>query len=74
MPLCLSKYCKYHQNAAESIEADGEIIVRTLAPATVEVIDNGQGISKETEAKLFSPFFSTKPNGQESDSSLFAKY
>ena len=52
------------KNAAESIETDGEIIVRTLAPATVEVIDNGQGISKETEAKLFSPFFSTKPNGQ----------
>ena len=52
------------KNAAESIETDGEIIVRTLAPATVEVIDDGQGISKETEAKLFSPFFSTKPNGQ----------
>ena len=28
------------KNAAESIETDGEIIVRTLAPATVEVIDN----------------------------------
>ena len=52
------------KNAAESIEKDGEIIVRTLSPATIEVVDNGKGISKETEAKLFSPFFSTKPNGQ----------
>ena len=58
------------KNAAESIEGDagengqqGEIIVRTTAPASVEVVDNGPGISKETEAKLFSPFFSTKPQG-----------
>ena len=52
------------KNAAESIEKDGEIIVRNLSPAIVEVVDNGKGISKEVEAKLFSPFFSTKPNGQ----------
>ncbi len=52
------------KNAAESIEKDGEIIVRPLSPAIVEVVDNGKGISKEVEAKLFSPFFSTKPNGQ----------
>ena len=52
------------KNAAESIEKDGEIIVRTLSPVIVEVVDNGKGISKEVEAKLFSPFFSTKPNGQ----------
>lgn len=52
------------KNAAESIETDGEIIIRTLSPATIEITDNGKGISKETEAKLFSPFFSTKPNGQ----------
>lgn len=40
------------------VEADKEIIVHTLAPATVlEVIDNGRGESaKETEAKLFSHF------------------
>lgn len=59
------------KNAFESIESNsdnmqkpGEIIVRTATPVSVEVIDNGPGISKEVEAKLFSPFFSTKPHGQ----------
>ena len=52
------------KNAAESIGQDGQIIIRTSLPTVIEVVDNGPGISKETEAKLFSPFFSTKPNGQ----------
>lgn len=53
------------KNAAESIGENGEIIIRTSdLPSSIEIIDNGKGISKEIEAKLFSPFFSTKPNGQ----------
>ena len=39
------------KNAAESIGQDGQIIIRTSLPTAIE-------------AKLFSPFFSTKPNGQ----------
>ncbi len=62
------------KNAAESIEADGEIIVRTLAPATVEVIDNGWESAKKQ--KLNCSVLSSLPNRtvRESDSSLFAKY
>jgi signal transduction histidine kinase len=30
----------------------------------LEIGDTGKGISKDVEAKLFTPFFSTKPNGQ----------
>lgn len=52
------------KNAMESIEKEGEIIVRTTLPASIEVIDNGKGISKESEEKIFTPFYSTKPNGQ----------
>ena len=53
------------KNATESIETTGKIIIRTsVSPLMLEIGDTGQGISKETETKLFSPFFSTKPNGQ----------
>ena len=53
------------KNSAESIDKNGKIFIRTSNnPACLEIADTGKGINKETETKLFSPFFSTKPNGQ----------
>ena len=53
------------KNAVESIEKNGTIYISTSSnPVSLEIADTGKGISKEVEYKLFSPFFSTKPNGQ----------
>lgn len=53
------------KNSAESIGQGGEIFIRTsVSPTVLEIADTGKGISKEVETKLFTPFFSTKPNGQ----------
>jgi signal transduction histidine kinase len=62
------------QNAAESIEHHGEVILRAReekAPfkgevtrvAIIEVEDNGPGIRPEVQQRLFEPFFSTKKEG-----------
>ena len=53
------------KNATESIDTNGKIFIRTSAsPLMLEIGDTGKGISKEVETKLFTPFFSTKLNGQ----------
>ena len=53
------------KNAVESIGEEGRIVIQTFAdPPCMEIADNGKGIDKATESKLFTPFFSTKPNGQ----------
>lgn len=53
------------KNSAESIEKNGIIYIRTTNnPTCLEIADTGKGIDKKTEARLFSPFFSTKPHGQ----------
>lgn len=56
------------KNGAESIGergGGGEIVISTRpSPATLVVTDNGRGISPEESDRLFSPFFTTKPQGQ----------
>jgi signal transduction histidine kinase len=53
-------------NAAQAIDGQGEIAVRTglgEANVWVEVVDTGCGIPPENLARVFAPFFTTKPVG-----------
>ena len=53
------------KNAAESFGQDGDIEIHVSGnPVVLEIADNGTGITKDNEDKLFTPFFSTKPEGQ----------
>jgi len=54
-------------NASQAIETRGEIRIRTRQQeqeVMVEISDTGKGMTAETLAKLFTPFFTTKPRGQ----------
>jgi nitrogen fixation/metabolism regulation signal transduction histidine kinase len=53
------------KNAIEAIEVRGRIqISTTQQPKSITVSDTGKGIAKEHAEHLFSPFFSTKKEGQ----------
>ena len=53
------------KNAKESIGQNGTITLRcSVFPVGFSIIDNGAGISEENTRKLFTPFFSTKVDGQ----------
>lgn len=53
------------KNAIESIEANGEIKIKsTDFPKGFIISDNGPGIADNDEVNLFTPFYSTKPTGQ----------
>ena len=51
------------KNAIESITDKGEITITTV-PKTLTITDNGRGISPEVAQHIFTPFYSTKPQGQ----------
>jgi two-component system, NtrC family, sensor kinase len=54
-------------NAAQAIEGEGTITLRTYVDAdeaVVEVRDSGCGMDEQTLSHIFEPFFTTKPVGQ----------
>lgn len=54
-------------NAIDAMNGKGEITLRTYEESdqvVVEIIDNGPGIPKEIQSRIYEPFFTTKPPGQ----------
>ncbi|MBK8598522.1 MAG: HAMP domain-containing protein [Holophagales bacterium] len=54
------------KNGIEAAGRGGRVTVRTAAEGrgAIEVLDTGPGIPPEVETQLFTPFFTTKPEGQ----------
>ncbi|WP_460503950.1 ATP-binding protein, partial [Hymenobacter agri] len=53
------------KNALEAIGHDGNIWVRaTLSPPTLSIANDGPPLTPEVSQRLFTPFFSTKRDGQ----------
>ncbi len=54
------------KNAVEALSENGIIIIKTESSPQkrLSICNDGQSLSKEVEKKLFSPFYSTKKNGQ----------
>lgn len=51
------------KNAIEAARLNGQVKLQ-LAANGLQVLDNGSGISPEVQARLFTPFYSNKPQGQ----------
>ena len=54
-------------NAIDAMNGKGEISLRTYAEdnkVVVEITDNGPGIPREIQARIYEPFFTTKPPGK----------
>jgi signal transduction histidine kinase len=54
-------------NAVDAMNGKGEITLRTFTQSDqviVEIIDDGPGIPKDIQSRIYEPFFTTKPPGQ----------
>ncbi|MDQ4078627.1 MAG: CoA-binding protein [Chloroflexota bacterium] len=64
-------------NAAYALDGQGQITIRTRCEGewvVVEIQDNGPGIPKEIQSKIYDPFFTTKPPGEGSGLGLNISY
>jgi signal transduction histidine kinase len=55
------------RNAVEAAGPDGDVLVSVVVGpevVTLTIDDSGPGLDAEASAHVFTPFFSTKPNGQ----------
>ena len=53
-------------NAADALEGQGEITIRTRQDGewvVIEIEDDGPGVPAEIQSRIFEPFFTTKPAG-----------
>jgi two-component system, NtrC family, sensor kinase len=64
-------------NAAQAIERDGTITVKTDATndmIRIAITDNGKGIAPDHLTRIFEPFFTTKPIGKGTGLGLSLSY